>query len=137
MNRKKILISLALIFFTIFIPWFDLSALSAIDNLKNMGAEAGYNPGDAGAPPKEFGSALMTYVDGFLLIIGAFYVVLLIFAGYLWMSSAGNNEQISRAKKIILWSSAGIAIIIFGRIIAEFVIISLGEASNAPYSPTS
>jgi len=45
---------------------------------------------------------------GFLGIAG---VIMLIYAGVLWMTSRGNEEQVLKAKKSILWTVAGLVII--------------------------
>lgn len=58
--------------------------------------------------------------------IGIIMVVMFIFAGYLWMTAGGNDEQITRAKSILLNAVIGLAIILSSYAIVAFVMRMLG-----------
>lgn len=46
-----------------------------------------------------------------LSFVGIIFLLLTIYGGYLWMTAAGNEEQISKAKKIITAAIIGLIII--------------------------
>ena len=56
-----------------------------------------------------------------LSILGILFLILIIIAGYQWMMSGGNEETIQKAKKKIINSIIGLAIVIFSYAIAYFV----------------
>jgi len=98
-----------------------------INGFKNTGTAAGYQALDTGAPERDFVSAWSDYINGFAAIFGAFFMILVIYGGWLWMTAQGKEEQIERAKKIIIGAVIGLGVIIGGRLIAELTINYLGE----------
>jgi len=61
----------------------------------------------------------------FLGFAGLMMVVLIIYGGILWTSSAGDEEKIKKAKGLISNAVIGLAIIIFSYAIAVFVVEKL------------
>lgn len=90
------------------------------------GKEAGYKLSGV-APAKEFVPAWLTYVNGFLLIMGLFFAIRTIYGGYLWMTARGKEEQVEKAKSVLIQNIIGIVIIIFARLVAEIAITVLGR----------
>ncbi|HTK04231.1 MAG TPA: pilin [Candidatus Eisenbacteria bacterium] len=72
---------------------------------------------------------LRTYVGRivryFLGLLGIIAVTLMIYAGYIWMTSAGNPEKIDKAKKIMQNAVIGLVIIVSAYAIVEFVFRAL------------
>jgi len=54
--------------------------------------------------------------------IGSIGLVMFVYAGILWMMSAGNSEAQKKAINILIWSSLGILVILFSYIIVRFVL---------------
>lgn len=124
---KKIYILLLL--FVLSAPYKITLASRASESLRKSGEAAGYEPQN-GKPKIEFAEGLGQFATFVVTLMGALFLIFIIYAGYLWGTSRGNEEQVAKAKKIIIWSATGIAIIIAARIIAEFVIISLGKSTG-------
>lgn len=57
----------------------------------------------------------LTFAMGSLLLL--FYV----YAGILWMTAAGNQERIGQAKKIVVWSTLGVVVILSSYLIVQAV----------------
>lgn len=93
----------------------------------NTGKAVGYQIGSDGAPKNEFSKAIAIYVTGIAVMLAAFFVILVIYGGWLWMTAQGNDEKVAMGKKRILNGIIGLAIVIFGRLIAELVIYYLGQ----------
>ncbi|OGY51723.1 MAG: hypothetical protein A3J59_03580 [Candidatus Buchananbacteria bacterium RIFCSPHIGHO2_02_FULL_56_16] len=66
-----------------------------------------------------------------LSILGIILIVLIIYAGFLWMTAAGNEDKISKAKKTIAAAVIGLAIVLSAYLITAFVITQLIEATGA------
>lgn len=49
----------------------------------------------------------------FLGLLGAIFLLLIIYAGFLWMTAAGNGSQIEKAREILVQSTIGFAIVFF------------------------
>lgn len=67
-------------------------------------------------------------INIFLGLIGIVFTAYLIYGGFLWMTAAGNQDEITKAKKIITNSVIAIVIILAAFAISRFV---LGEAGKA------
>jgi len=63
-------------------------------------------------------------------VLGVVAVGLIIYAGFIWLTSAGNEEKIAQAKKIISSATIGLAIILASFAIASFIINQLSRATN-------
>ncbi|PJC36714.1 hypothetical protein CO046_04285 [Candidatus Peregrinibacteria bacterium CG_4_9_14_0_2_um_filter_53_11] len=55
---------------------------------------------------------VLTIVNFFLTFLGLLAVVMVIYGGFLYVGSAGNDDNIGKAKKILLYAAIGILIII-------------------------
>lgn len=72
-------------------------------------------------------SLIIKIILGFL---GVIFVILLIYAGFVWMTSAGNEEKISKAKKTIITAIIGLAIVLSAYIITLFVLDNILAATG-------
>lgn len=66
----------------------------------------------------------------FLSLLGVIFIILIIYAGFMWMTAAGSEEKISLAKKIMGSAIIGLAIVLAAYIITYFVIDKLLEATE-------
>ncbi|OGY44696.1 MAG: hypothetical protein A3J62_01145 [Candidatus Buchananbacteria bacterium RIFCSPHIGHO2_02_FULL_38_8] len=97
---------------------------------KNTGVNAGYQTTGTGAPKYEFNVAWAKYANGLLNIIAVLFLIFVIYGGWLWMTAHGNEEQVAKAKKMIVQSVVAIGIIFFARLMVEFILYWLGESTT-------
>lgn len=71
-------------------------------------------------------SILAIFVQSVLGLIGMVFMILIIYGGFLWMTAAGIEDKITKAKKLILASVIGLAIVMAAFGIATFIINALG-----------
>lgn len=64
-----------------------------------------------------------------LSLLGIIALVLILYSGYMWMTSAGNGEKVETAKKTLYGAVIGLAIIMSAYAIASFVIRELYNAT--------
>lgn len=62
-------------------------------------------------------------------LLGMIVVILILAGGFLWMTSAGNEEKTAKAKSLIFGGVIGLAIILSAYAIAQFVVGSLLTAT--------
>ncbi len=71
-------------------------------------------------------------------LVGIILLVMIIYAGFLWMTAGGNEEQIGRAKKILVNGVIGLLIILSAYSIVYFVMRVLGvEGQQGETAPTA
>lgn len=64
-------------------------------------------------------------INAALLVMGVLVVGLIVYAGFTWMTAAGQEEKITRAKKIISGSIIGLLLILSSLAITRFVLRAL------------
>ncbi len=69
--------------------------------------------------PTEVLGRILSIVLG---VLGTIALVMFVFAGILWMTAIGQSEQVDKAKKILIWSSFGILLILGSFGIVSFVL---------------
>lgn len=75
-----------------------------------------------------------------LSFLGIIAVILVLYGGFLWMTSAGNEDKLKTAKKILINAAIGLLIILTAYAIVQFVFrllgVSGGEAVPSAASPS-
>lgn len=60
--------------------------------------------------------------------LGIVFFILMLYAGFLWMTSAGNERQLSTARSILVTSVIGILIVFTSYVITVYVLVLLRPA---------
>jgi len=76
--------------------------------------------------PREIAASVIRVVLGFLGIIA---VLIILYAGFLWMTAAGNDDKIATAKGMMSAGVIGLVIILAAFGIATFVMNALVNAT--------
>lgn len=64
-------------------------------------------------------------------VLGTIFFVLIVYAGFLWMTAAGEEEKTGKAKKIISSGVIGLLIILSAYAITSFVINRLVDTTTS------
>lgn len=122
MGFKKIQLIILLTIIIFGLAQANVSSAGVFDQIiggfSKTGGEAGYTLVD-GRPKHEFTQAWAIYANGLAIMMAVFFTILSIFAGYLWMTAQGNEEQVARAKKVLIGAVIGLSLVLASRIIAE------------------
>ncbi len=94
------------------------------DSLANVGAASGLTAED----PKIIIARIIRVVIG---VLGILSVLIVLYGGFTWMTAAGNEEKLERAKKILIRGVIGLAIILLSFAIASFILSALISATGA------
>lgn len=85
---------------------------------------------ETGLQPVSLGQTIATIIRFLLSLLGLIFVILIIYAGMLWMTSAGNDDKIDKAKKIMSAAIIGLVIVLAAYAITTFVIFTLLQSSG-------
>jgi hypothetical protein len=80
------------------------------------------------ADPREMAAAIINVILGFLGIIA---VLLILYAGFLWMTAMGDEGKVETAKKLMGAGIIGLVIILMAFGIAQFVMNAIYQATEA------
>lgn len=104
------------------------------DDLKNQLNNAAA-PGWGGPPGagNNLPGIIQTAISAFLGLLGIIFLVLIIYAGFEWMTAQGDEEKVTKAKDTLTRAVIGLVIIIAAYSITYFVFSSLpsGDGSGA------
>lgn len=80
--------------------------------------------------PRSLAEIIGGLIGLFLSLLGIIFLVLIIYGGYIWMMSRGNEQEVLKAKKIITNAVIGILIVVSSYAITAFVMGAVFEASH-------
>lgn len=81
-------------------------------------------PKPAGLPGQEtdtFTNVVLYYIDVFLVVVGIITVGFLIYGGFRYITSAGNEEQAEAGKKAIQNAIIGLVVVILSYVIVAVI----------------
>ena len=120
---KIVFLSFLLIFVLCVIRVSAQGPLSDYSDLKEMAEDMGDKAGfDTGITPDTgVGDIAELVIEGFLSLLGVIFIILMIIAGYNWMSAAGDEQKVQKAKDTIKRAIIGLIIIVSAYAITYFV----------------
>ena len=120
------------LFFTSFV--FLLAGVFLFSNFTQAatpGLDVGLAPVAAtGLPAGDIRTIIANIIKAALGLLGIVALVLVLYAGYEWMTAGGNEDQIASSKKILFNATIGLAIILSAYAIVSFVMTKLIEATT-------
>ncbi|PLX20669.1 hypothetical protein C0584_05515 [Candidatus Parcubacteria bacterium] len=128
--NKKIKKLIAFSFSLVFVFLIGNFALAQIDTGLNEVSVIGLGDAD----PRVVAANVIRIFLGFLGIIA---LVLILYAGFLWTTSAGDPSKIDKAKKILVSAIIGLLIILSSFAIASFILSRLLSATTSTSGTTS
>lgn len=102
-------------FFLLFLSFFLVSiAQAGTTNLANP-------LGDIDSPQKLIGKI----INAVMGLIGSITLLMFIYGGFTWMTSAGSSEKVKKGKDILIWAAIGLVVIFSSYALVNLVINSL------------
>ncbi len=118
-------VALAFSLFTLALP--VLAQVEATDPGPYLGLEYGAATGLGDQDVRYMVAQIISVALGLLGIVA---VVLVIYAGFKWMTAGGNEENASSARKILFSAVIGLVIILAAYSITRFVMVNLFQATT-------
>ena len=102
-------------------------AASAID--QNAFASFAANAGFAAGPSITI--IIARLIRTVISMLGVMAVVIVLWGGFMYMTSGGNDERVKKAKKILINGLIGLAIVLLSFTIAQFIVGRLVDATGS------
>lgn len=126
---KKILLTIfSLVIFStsLFYVQGDVLAQSAKPNLKDafkisktVGENSGYSTKDL-----DLIEIVITAIQLVLSVLGIIFIIFIIYSGFSWMMAGGNEETVTKAKRVLKNAAIGLVVVIGAYAISYFVVSS-------------
>ncbi|HNV97232.1 MAG TPA: Ig-like domain-containing protein [bacterium] len=125
-NKKQL--ALLIIFLVIlFLPFISFAQINQ--------HEIGYIPDFGLSGDASIEEIAGNIIQLFLGLLGFVMLVIIIISGFKWMTSGGNPEKITKAKKMLVAAVVGLVIILSSYIITVFLMRTFIEATNSDDNP--
>ena len=119
MNRslKQVIILICLVTILV-LPYFVLAQKETpLQRLEDIRQPSGY----AEANETSLAAVAGTAVRAFLSLLGVIFIILILLAGYHWMTAAGDEEKVTKAKNTIRRAIIGLLIVVGSYAIWNFI----------------
>ncbi|MDO8581810.1 MAG: TrbC/VirB2 family protein [bacterium] len=116
------IVSLFLCFFVVLPAFAQTNDLAGLSTFQNSGS---------GLATTDIRITIGNIIRIFLGLLGTIAIVLILYAGFMWMTAAGNEEKIEKAKKILTNAVIGLVLILAAFGIVSFIISSILSASSS------
>ena len=95
----------------------------------------GFDQGEAvGLPEQDARVIAMYIIKNILGVLGIIFIIITLYAGFLWMTAGGNTEQIKKAKQWMVNSIIGMALVLSSWVITDYFITRvIGRAMQENY----
>lgn len=125
---KKILF--ILLFTLLLAPKFAFAAPNINVYTEKIAVGAGYDK----ATDTTLSETIGKYIRIMLSLVGTIFLALTVYAGFLWMTASGNEEQVTKATDIIKMATVGLIIALAAFSITAFVVSKVGTTTQ-PQTP--
>lgn len=122
---KKIIFSSLFLFFFSFLAFFSINSCSALtsDPITGLNETASVTVLDQSAGSNE--NFIQTFIGKLigtiLSFVGVIFLILTIYAGITWMTSRGNEQEVTKAKSLLVDSIIGLIIVFAAYAITVFI----------------
>lgn len=95
--------------------------IASAQGLKDAGNTLGEMQNQGVTLSSDLQGTANTVVKTIFYLIGTIFLVLVIYGGIVWMKSAGRDEEVARAKRIVVTSVIGVVVVLLSYAITTFV----------------
>lgn len=98
---------------------------------EQLGRSAGFDV--ANISTSSIGGIMAKVISAFLTLLAIIFIVLIILAGYNWMTAGGEEQKVTKAKDTIQKAVIGLIIIMSAYAITAFVFRNLPDGGGAGF----
>lgn len=136
-NIKNILLVSLIVASFLLVAKFSLANYGLDATVSDPALSSAFNVSGVGNDPGRFLSSRVGILIGAILsFIGVIFMALIILGGFQWMIARGNDQQVEKAKNLIIQSIIGLIIILSAYAITAFIGRQLTN-TNPENNPTN
>lgn len=121
--------AISLLIIPLFLIPFFVFASGAEDALQGLQTTA-YTSG-AGSPNVDIAVFVGNIIRALLALLGVIVLIFMVYGGYLWMASGGNEQMVKKSKDILFNTIIGLIIVIAAFAITDFIMKGISGAVNS------
>ncbi len=113
-------------------PFVALAAYTGDTGLGATASQAGL-----GASPDDLSVVIGTVIKTALGVVGVVFLVLMVYAGYIWMIARGDEAKVEKAKDTIVNCIIGVVIVVGAYTITSYIITQFNKGGAGGGTPVS
>ena len=117
----KTITPVILLVFILVLPVFTL-ANGPNEKLDNVAGSSAYN---VTAQDTSLPAIVGKVIGVFLVLLGVIFLGLIVYAGFMWMIAAGNEDKVTKSKDTMRRAVIGLIIVIGAYAISQFIVYTL------------
>ncbi len=122
--KKKII--LTFLFFLLFFGFSSLAVKAVDPTMNGLNQTAGEVNAFSGSVGQTYDTGWLagkagTIIGTILAFIGVLFLILMIYAGLMWMTAGGNEQTVDKSKSLIINAVIGLIIVLAAYAITAFV----------------
>lgn len=122
-NIVKQIIFLTCFICVIAVPYFVFAETDALKGLEQVGETSG--PYTAVNDQNNINTTIGRVISIGLSMLGIIFIILIIYAGFNWMTAQGDEEKVNKAKNTLKTAIIGLIIVVLAYAIYQFIILKL------------
>lgn len=130
LNNKLRHLCYSILLTLILLPNFCFAALLNPDVKYELDQQAMQATDDSYNQGVGMGSIIATVIKAFIGLLGIIFIVLIVYAGYSWMTAAGDEAKVNKAKETLQRAVIGLVIVLAAYSITYFVFSNLSDLST-------
>jgi len=135
---KKIILTLFLLASFFVTPFAHAQLQTGVfDKFSKSTFGTTFQTGTNASLEKQLPAAVGQIITIFLSLIGVILLIIIVYAGFLWLTAGGNDDQIKKAKRLISNGVIGLAIALGAFVITSFVVQQVQQAVSTPVTETA
>jgi uncharacterized membrane protein YjgN (DUF898 family) len=123
--KKIVLTSIVLVLSFLIINTAAAAPFSLTGKLSKLGQAAGFED-----RPDSLAIQIGQIISIALAFLGVIFLAYIVYAGYIWLTAAGNDEKLTKAKSILRNSIIGLIIVLSAYAITAFVIAQIETSTG-------
>jgi hypothetical protein len=127
---KRLNFKSLLFFFIVIFVFIGIDAQAGLLTSDNVQTAAGMTREAAGFNNMSIGDLVAQIFKIALSLLGVIFLIIMVFAGYRWMTASGNEEAITSSKAAIKRAIIGLIIVISAYAITHYVFSALPFSGN-------
>lgn len=130
-QNKFFVVAMMLVVSAMFV--MPVMAEPSFDSANTSGTDFGIADLETSIPlgKASFTETITSIINVALSLLGVVAVVIILVAGFKWMTAGGNEEKVGEARKMLFAGIIGLAIILSAWAIARFALTQLAGATEA------
>jgi len=96
-------------------------SLTGTGGAKKIANQAGYSQTSISNPSSFLATKASEGIAVILSFLGAIFLILMIYSGYIWMTAHGNDAQVTKARTIMTQAVVGLLIVVSAYAITMFI----------------